>query len=279
MREQLAPAELVVAKIAARQHGVVAVEQLRAAGIERSGISRRVSAGRLHRVHRGVYAVGHSGLTIEGRWMAAVLACGKGAALSHMGAATLWGLLRPTAGPIDVSTPLRSGRARRPGIRLHRCPTLGPGLISQRQGIPVTTPARTIADLRGTVSPQLLRRAVRQAEVAGFPLGPGIDADRTRSELERDFLRLCRRAGLPEPEVNVRIGPWTVDFLWRAERLAVETDGYRYHRGSTAFEDDHARDLDLRRRGFAVRRFTYRQVRDRAAQVAADLRDALGLDS
>lgn len=113
----------------------------------------------------------------------------------------------------------------------------------------------------------------------GFSLGPDVNADRTRSDLERDFLRLCRRHGLPAPQVNVRIGRWTVDFLWPAERLAVETDSHRWHRGSVAFEDDHARDLDLRRRGYAVRRFTGRQIQEEAARIVADLRDALGLSS
>jgi very-short-patch-repair endonuclease len=144
----------------------------------------------------------------------------------------------------------------------------------------VTTPARTIADLRRDKLPAgQLRRAIRQAEIQGLRLGPEVEADGTRSELERDFLRLCRRHGLPEPEVNVRVGRWTVDFLWRRERVAVETDGYAFHQGSVAFEDDHARDLDLRRRGYDLRRFTYRQVHDEPAQLAADLRDALALAS
>lgn len=116
---------------------------------------------------------------------------------------------------------------------------------------------------------------MRQAEFLGLRLGPGIETDGTRSDPEGDFLRFCRRNGLPAPEVNGRVGPWTVDFLWRNKSLAVETDSYRYHRGNVAFEDDRARDLDLRRHGFEVRRFTHRQVREEPAVVAADLRDAL----
>lgn len=123
------------------------------------------------------------------------------------------------------------------------------------------------------------RRAVRQAELAGFRLGPGVEADRTRSDLERDFLRLCRRYGIPAPEVNVKVGRWTVDFLWRRQRIAAETDSYDYHRGRVAFQDDRARDLDLRRRGLEVHRFSERQVNDQPAEVAADLRDALALAS
>jgi len=211
--------------------------------------------------------------------MGAVLACGEGAVLSHMSAAALWGLLRPVDGPIDVSTGSRSGRARRAGIHLHRSTTLASGLTTERLGIPVTTPARTIEDIDGKVPPYLVRRAIRQAEMAKYRLGPTVKGDRTRSDLERDFLGLCRRYELPAPEVNVRVGRWTVDFLWRKQAVAVETDFYDYHRGRIAFQDDRARDLELRRAGFAVHRFSEEQVNDRPAEVAADLRDALGLAS
>jgi len=207
--------------------------------------------------------------------MAAVLACGDGAALSHRSAAELWGLLRPHQVPVEVSTSSRSGRAKRAGIRLRRSTTLVDGVVTRRNGIPVTTVPRTIADLRGTMPGWLWRRAVRQAELAGFALGPGVEGDGTRSDLERDFLRLCRQHGLPRPEVNVRVGRWTVDFLWRAERLAVETDSYRYHRGRIAFQDDRARDLDLRRRGLQVRRFSELQIDEEPERVAADLETAL----
>ncbi len=208
--------------------------------------------------------------------MAAVLACGEGAVLSHRSAAELWGLLRPQNGPVDVSTPARSGRGKRGGIRLHRCASLVRGTTTQRLDIPVTTPARAIADLRGSVPPRLWRRAVRQAEFAGFRLDPEMRSDGTRSDLEGDFLRICRHAGLPSPEVNVKVGRWTVDFLWRAERIAVETDSYLYHRGRVAFQDDHARDLDLRARGYEVRRFDERQIAEEPGRIAADLAEALG---
>ncbi|HEX5929260.1 MAG TPA: DUF559 domain-containing protein [Solirubrobacterales bacterium] len=146
----------------------------------------------------------------------------------------------------------------------------------RRKGIPVTTPARTLLDLKGRVREWEWRKAVRQAEFRRFALGPELETDRTRSDLERDFLRLCRRFALPAPEVNVRVGPWTVDFLWRQTRLVVETDGYDYHRGRIAFQDDKVRDLDLRRRGFDVRHFSERQVNEEPETVAADLRQALG---
>ena len=273
MEEKVATPDHEVAHVAAQQHGVATHRQLIAAGINKNAITERVRRGSLHRMHRGVYAVGHGGLSREGRWMAAVLACGEGAVLSHGSAAALWGLLRPCDGPIDVSVPTQGGRARRMGIRLHRRPALGP-FVTFRERIPVTTVPRTIEDLRGTVPSYLVRRATRQAELAGHRLG-GIERDRTRSDLEREFLAFCRRHGLPRPEVNVRLGRREVDFLWRAERVVAETDDFRYHRGSVAFEDDHARDVELRGRGFAVRRFTGRQLDDEPAQVAVDLAEAL----
>jgi len=228
--------------------------------------------------------------------MAAVLACGEGAVLSHTSAAVLWGLLKPIDGPVHVATPKASGRARRPGIHLHRSPSLStppqaqepspspsyppqaggrrgrlsPNLTTFRHGIPVTTVSRTLEDLRAAnlLAPRLLRRATRQAELAGHRL-EGIATDRTRSDLEALFLALIRRHRLPRPEVNVKLGRWTVDFLWRAERLVVETDHWGYHRGSVAFEDDHARDLDLRAAGFSVLRFTDRQLEGEPERVAA----------
>jgi hypothetical protein len=217
MREEIDPTEEVIAQIAAQQHGITTIDQLREAGLEKSGVSRRVRMGRLHRVHQGVYAVGHFGLGLEARWMAAVLACGPGAALSHRSAAVRWGLLRPADGLIDVSAPTRAGRVSPVGVCLHRCRSLTADLVIRRNHVPVTTPARTVADLRKAVPAWEFRRAVRQAELRGLRLGPDIESDRTRSDLERDFLRLCRRYRLPPPEVNVRVGRWTVDFLWRAE--------------------------------------------------------------
>jgi very-short-patch-repair endonuclease len=244
-------------------------------GLGTSGISKRVRRGLLYRLHHGVYSVGHPGTSLEKRWMAAVLACGDDAGLSHLSAAALWGLLRPRAGPVHVSVPVPNGRRKRKGIRLHRCVSLASGMATRRHGIPVTTPARTLHDLRGAVPPSQWRRAVRQAELAGYRLGHGIEVDGTRSDLERDFLRLCRQHGFPAPEVNVRVGRWTVDFLWRRRRVVAETDSYEYHQGRIAFQDDHARDLDLRRRGFDVRRFSELQLNEEPESVVDDLRLAL----
>ena len=254
---------------------MVTTAQLRGVGVRSDGVTVRVRSGRLHRLHRGVYAVGHRGLSIEGRWMAAVLASGTCAALSHRSAAALWQLPPSMAGPVDVSLPGRISRAKRRGIRLHRSLSLTPETTVVRQGIPVTTPARTIADLRRVLSAAQQHRAARQAEVLGLDIGPESGAEPTRSELEHKFLRLCRRHRLPLPEVDVRIGPFVVDFVWPEAQLVVETDGYRFHRGRQAFEDDRRRDVELRLRGYEVVRFSYRQVMEEASRVGAAVRSLL----
>jgi very-short-patch-repair endonuclease len=274
MREKVAP-DLLIATVAARQHGVVSIQQLQDARIDKSAVSRRVQAGHLHRIHRGVYAVGHPRLSQEARWMAALLAYGRGAVISHRSAAELWGLLSSGGAVVDVSLPSRTGRSRRRGIRLHRPDTLTHEQTTRHKGIAVTKPVRTIADLRQCASGDELRRAVRQAEVLGLPLGPDLAPDRTRSELERFFLQLCQRNGLPMPAVNVRVGSLLVDFLWTDRRLVVETDGYRYHRGRAAFESDRDRDLKLRASGYEVIRLSHRQVMDEPEDVAVVLRDML----
>jgi hypothetical protein len=206
------------------------------------------------------------------------------ATISHRSAASLWGLLPLGDGSVDVSVPGEGGRRKRKGIRLHRSSSLSPASVTLRNGIPVTTPQRTVVDLRRAasaknpqcvVSPKELRRAVRQAEVLGLSIGSGATGDRTRSELERAFLGFCLRYRLPVPEVNVRIGSFVVDFLWRDSMLIVETDGYRYHRGRLAFEDDRDRDLKLRALGYDVVRLSHRQVMHEPQLVAATLRPSL----
>jgi very-short-patch-repair endonuclease len=300
MREEIDTGDATIARIAARQHGVVAVEQLYEIGVDKSAVSRRVKLGRLHRVHRGVYAVGHQGLSLRGRFMAAVLACGDGAVLSHTSAAVLWELLKPLDGPVHITTPRTSGRARQPGIHLHRSPSLkshpepspspsylqqeggrgGRLLTTHRHDIPVTTVARTLEDLRATsyLPSHLLRRATRQAELKGHRL-EGLKSDRTRSDLETLFLAIVDRYRLPRPEVNVKLGRWTVDFPWRSQRLVVETDFFTYHRGSVAWEDDHARDLDLRSAGYAVLRYTDVQLEGEPDRVVADVAAAFGMSA
>lgn len=206
-----------------------------------------------------------------------------GAAVSHRSALSLWGLLPANQDPSDVIVAGDGGRARRAGIRIHRSLSLMPGDVTLHRGIPVTTPARTIADLReaistrrsGAIAGHELRKAIRQANVLGLPIGSRDARVRTRSDLEGDFLRLCRRHRLPRPEVNVRIGPHLIDFLWRERRLVVETDSYLYHRGEVAFHDDHRRDLDLRRRGYEVIRLSERQIDEEPSRVGETLAEML----
>jgi very-short-patch-repair endonuclease len=271
MRDQPAKADQVVARIAGRQHGVVSVEQLRRAGLDKRAISRRVRTARLHPVHRGVYAVGHSRLTFDGRCMAAALALGDGAAVSHRSAAAVWGMLPTHEGSIEITIPGDGGREKRKGIKVHRSSTLIAGISTRRRGIAVTKPARTLRDLHRTVPQPVYQRAVRRsldlrlissADLAHEP-------DLTRSELERLFRRLSRRRRIPAPEVNAHVGRYEVDFLWREASVIVETDSFRHHGHRAAFEIDRARDADLQAQGYRVLRFTYRQVKDDPDSVLA----------
>lgn len=296
--------EAQIAELAARQHGVLSLGQLRAFGLSSSSVRGRVAAGRLHRVHRGVYSLGHRLLSDRGLWMAATLACGDGTALSHRSAAALWGI-RPTArAAIDVLSPRRSGRTLA-GIDVHRATTLAATDVATREAIPCTTVARTLLDLATVIDSRALARACERAEalevldleavedlLARSARRPGVPALRavvgndrplefTRSELERRFLALCERSGLPRPRVNVWIplegDGVEADFVWDRERLIVEVDGYAAHRTRPAFERDRVRDQRLMLAGWRVVRVTWRQIvrdpRGVAATIATLLAD------
>jgi very-short-patch-repair endonuclease len=272
----------VVARIAAGQHGVVTTAQLTNAGMHPSGITKRLRSGRLHRIHRRVYAVGHSGLGNEGRWMAGVLALGDGAVLSHRSAAALWqvwpskkrrAVYRATL--VEVTVPRGGGRARRPGLVMHRSSTLGDQHCTKLRNIPVTNPERTLEDLRRVLLRGEFAAARREAEFLRLPIGPEHASDHTRSELEARFLGLCRQYRLPRPEVNVQVGSFTVDFLWRTQRLVVEVDGWEAHGSRSAFESDRARDVELATMGYEVVRFTWNRVTDESAAVAAAIASLL----
>lgn len=270
-----------IAALAAEQHGVVARSQLLQAGFSVDAIKGRVRAGRLHRIHRGVYAVGHRVLTREGRWTAAVLACGDGATLSHATAAAAWDLRR-NEGLIHVT--VRGSRQSPRGVKLHRSPTMPAHDITTIRGIPVTRPERTIVDLARTMCADDLEPVVDAADKRGLVDFTALRSARsaspkavlraydpapTRSELERRFLRLCKTHGIDKPETNVLIGGYLVDFVWRDRRLIVEVDGYRYHRAPSRFERDRERDVQLGLAGWRVLRFTWRQVTTREGWVAA----------
>jgi very-short-patch-repair endonuclease len=280
-------------------HAVVADRELAALGFDRYAVRRRLSVGRLHRLYPGVYAVGHTVLSVAGRYRAAVLACGRGAVLSHRSAAAHWGLMPAAAGRcVDVTVPFSSGVRSRAGIRVHR--SRKPVEATTRDAIPVTTPARTLADVAEALSRRALEKAVEQAhalrlldarEVAAVArahrgrAGPARLArllrehdveQTTRSPLEDAFLELCDAHDIERPVVNARVEGLEVDFHWPRARLIVEADGRRHHRTAAAFERDRARDALLTAAGWRVVRFTDRQVRAAPGAVAGLLRRLLG---
>ncbi|HXR31643.1 MAG TPA: type IV toxin-antitoxin system AbiEi family antitoxin domain-containing protein [Solirubrobacterales bacterium] len=280
--------DLAMSELARRQHGVASWRQLLELGLSRDAISHRSASGRLHRLHRGVYAVGHLALSNEGEWMAAVLAAGEGAVLSHASAAALWGLIRPTSQPPEV-TVARSSRSTH-GLRRHRS-LLGSDEITTKRAIPVTCVARTLFDMAARVQPWRFERMVREAEFLKLPQTPSLaelyqrhprrrGARRvrstleglslaqgvSRSALEDRFLRFVRKVGLPLPETNVllELGErrYQADCLWREQRAIVELDGHQAHGTRAAFESDRERDRRLQVAGWRVVRVTARQLRD-----------------
>jgi Transcriptional regulator, AbiEi antitoxin/Protein of unknown function (DUF559) len=287
----------LLAELAARQHGVVTRAQLLGIGITSPTISGWVREGRLHRVHRGVYAVGHPRLTPEGRFLAAVFACGPGAVLSHESAAVLWGLRQPRGPRIDVTVPTRGGRSRRGVLITHRS-TLEPEEVTVKDGIPVTSAARTVLDLADVLRRRPLERVLDEAFYLGLDL-EGLTPRRgrrgfglltavlaaheagttwTRSALEERMLTLCRRRGLPPPVVNGEVGRWDVDFHWPCERLIVETDAWSSHGGRGAFERDRAKDAQLVEAGWRVVRITRNRLAREPDAVAAQLARLLYAD-
>ena len=259
----------------------------------------RVAAGRLHRIHIGVYAVGHANLSLRGRWMAAVLAFGRGAVLSHWDAAALWELIEPRGTRFHVTIDTRAGIARRPGLTPHRS-RLDREDRERSHGIPVTSIPRTLLDLAEVIDPPGLRRAYEEAarlgaldvhaiervlarahgrrgftplrDLLGYDPAPATQA---RSELELLFLDLVRDAGLPTPAVNVLVEGFLVDAYWPTARIVVELDGYEYHRGREAFERDHAKLGRLRLAGYEVLPLTHRQLVQEPAWVTGAVRSLL----
>jgi very-short-patch-repair endonuclease len=292
------PSDRVISGLAAAQHGVVGRRQLLVLEVPLHDVEHRVRLGRLHGVHRGVYSLAPpSTLTLQGHWMAAVLVCGPGAVLSHATAGAHWDLRQSAASVIDVTVPSRTGRLRRPGIRLHRSATLTPEQCTVHRGIPVTTVARTLIDLADRYDHQTAKRATEQAEVLGlfdltaleeviaannghkgaiairrvledYTVGAGL----TESDLEDEFLRMCDRFGILRPEVQPWIGTDRPDFLWREIGLVVETDSWRWHGGRERWEADQRKALRLQQRGLTVTRVSYRRVFLEPGEVAADLK-------
>jgi very-short-patch-repair endonuclease len=292
-----------VLEFAARQHGVVSLEQLLRLGLSAEAVWKAVAAGRLHRVHREVYAVGRAELTAKGRWMAAVLACGDGALLSHASGAALRGLRQTAAALIDVTVP-RLSPVSRPGIRVHRHPDLTPADVTEFDGIPVASVSRTLLGLATFLREPQLERACDQAVVLDqFDLREMEDllkrshgrrgvarlrnvlargdlgSDVPASGLERRYRELCAQAGLPAPEVNryILLGDeyHRVDFLWRKERVVIETDGNRYHSTGWQRARDHDRDALLTQHGYRHARIAEDTITEDPSQAIATARSLL----
>jgi very-short-patch-repair endonuclease len=264
-----------------------------AVGFTREAVDHRIERGRLRPVTRGVYAVGLPSGTSRQRWMAAVLACGESALLSHRSAAALWGIGTERKDRVEV-TVLKRSRHRRPGLHIRSRPTLPTGDVTNRDGIPVTIPARTLVDIATDLAPLALERAVNEADkrdlidpeelrasLAGFAGEPGVATLRklldrhsfrlSDSDLEVLFRPIARSAGLPQPRSKQLVSGFEVDFHWPELGLVVETDGLRYHRTPSAQTRDQLRDQAHVAAGLVVLRFTHWQVKYEPAQVRSVL--------
>lgn len=268
-----------LAKLAERQHGVVSIRQLTGPlGYSRNAVSRAAKSGRLHVLHRGVYAVGHTRISVHGKCLAAVLACGRGALLSHYSAGWLWRIAKVNPQPFHVTTSI--WRTPRPPLHLHQSLALGCADRALREGIPVTALPRTLLDLAAVARFDWLERMVERSEelglfdlramedllarTAGHPghgrLRRAISLYRpssfTRSELERRFLERCLEAGLPQPRMNYVEEGFELDCYWPEHRFAVELDLFETHGTRAAFERDRRRQEDLLLAGIEVSRVT-----------------------
>ena len=293
------PVERAIARIASRQKGLITWRQLLAAGVSRNSIKRRIRDGRLHRVFRGVYLVGHEVMVPLARELAAVLAYEPHAVLSYRSGVGVWKFLPKLPDLVDVTVVGRNSGAQE-GIAVHRCRSLGPSDIKRIQGIPVTSPSRTLLDFaevadyrdlerawseaqaRNLISPQKIRNLLdrlpgrrgvpRLTELLNRAAGPQL----RRSDLEDLMLELIRAAKLPEPDMNVLVlGRYKVDFLWREHRLIAETDGGGWHASKQRQDSDHRRDSDLRNAGWKVERFTDHELEHEPHAAIARLTRAL----
>ena len=298
------PLDVAIAALAERQYNVVTARQLQGLGLGARNIRLRAERGRLHTLYRSVYAVGSRNLSREGHWLAAVYACGAGSVLSYRSVAAHWGMRQSAQASIDVTSPSRSGRAN-PGIRVHSGATLAPADITLHEGIPCTTVARTLLDLADVLSFDALDRAVHEAvcrclfdgrevnealarangrrgatKLRAVLADPGhLEGPLPHAGIEERFFAFCRQQRLPRPEVHQEIPTATetleVDFLWRDQRLVVETDSRAWHSTVRTRERDASRDRLLDDAGYCVRRCTWAQVVYEPERLAALLRDLL----
>ena len=290
--------DAAVAWVADRQLGLITTPQLHTAGVRRGSLEWRLETGALHRRHRGVYLVGHRVAVPGADELAAVLAYGEGAFISHRSAAALWGLARAPGGEVDIVMVERNCRSRGE-IHVQRVQRMPGADRDSRRGIPVTSPARTVIDFAASTGRDEAERAIAEAcalkltnerqILAAIDRGPtraGVaqvrailgqsgGPKRTRSDGERAMLRLVRAARLPVPQTNAPLLGFNADFLWPAERVIVEVDGYDVHSHRAAFERDHRRDIVHKNAGYEVLRFTMRQLEDETLYVAAVIARAL----
>jgi predicted transcriptional regulator of viral defense system len=297
-----------IGRLALAQNGVVTLEQLEGLGLTENAIDKRTAVGRLHRIHQRVYSLTPGVMTQRGRFMAAALACGPGAVLSHRSAAYLWGLIDEWHDPIDVTATNRRGRSP-DGVAAHRDSSLQSRDTTTLYGIPCTSLARTLLDYAGVVPEWRLRKAVAQAEILQVLHRPTLLAllrrsrrrrgvarlrlildtihpqtKRTRSELERLFLEMCAKRAVPEPQVNVWLPApdgkrYQADFLWRDEGLIVEADSRRFHDTDTAFVDDRKRQQQLELAGWRVSRCTWEEVEQEPRRLSLTVRGLLAQGS
>jgi very-short-patch-repair endonuclease len=263
-------------------------------------IQDRAAASQLHRIHRGVYAVGHRKLTLKGVWIGAVLACGPEALLSHRGALALWDLRRSETGVIDVTVPSETGRRGPKGVRMHKTALLTEADIEVVDGIPVTSLAWTVVDYAGIAHRQQLRSVLEALERRGLYIGRELDdlfertpnrkgvkslkaviADMTgpapwlQSQLEEYFRDLHAASGLPAYEANVMVEGEVVDVLWRKERLIVELDGFTFHKSRAKFGSDRRLDAKMQVAGYRVLRLTQDRLMNEPEVVFAEIRSLL----
>ena len=292
MREEMR-SHAAVAELASRQFGLVTYAQLRRLGFSGGTIGRSSRALRLHRVHRGVYCVGHAVLSDHGRCLAAVMASGRGTVISHQAAAWLWGLLPNCPRTIDVTVPRHGGK--RAGMMLHHSSTLVPEEHGKFGSIPVTALPRTLLDLAASTSPRLTWSAVDRAERRGVLDLAAIDsmlrrrrghrgAERLRKALviyrepgfyrarsERLLRRLVKKAGLQQPLINTWVDRFEIDVYWEAERFAVEVDGWEAHRTRKAFEDDRLRQEEMKLADIDMIRISARRIEQHPDKVGRNL--------
>lgn len=272
-------------RLAAQQHGVVTRQQLRAIGLTDHQITRAIRTARLQAVHRGVLAFGHGRLTQPGRWSAAVLACGPRAALGYRAAAAHWELRSTSASSIEVVVP-RTARPVHRGVAVRCHPGMGTDEVVERDGIRVTTVARTVLDIAAVLPPGALRRAVAQADVLNrfdrravetllrrHPRHKGrvalqqllatwTDPTMVRSPQEETFPDLCARFGFPRPAMNAELLGMEVDAVFFDHGVAVELDGYAFHSGAIQWENDHEKRARLVGAGWTVLAYSWRQQRE-----------------